>query len=119
MQAYNWRPGVSISQYIRFHGLLAPAKGLDIDGVNTWVPPDLLFDRATLEKGGHPYFSAPIRMKFVGSESISPQGKLNVVSAREYGSYQLETVDGKIYNPARQRAMLTIKEALERRITKS
>lgn len=119
MAAYQWRPGVTLSQYAKFHGLKIIGQGSQIDAVNTGSPPEHLFDPSEVDRNPTRAFASPLRMLFVGNRPIDEQTKQLKLSTTEYGSYRLERVDGRLYSPVRQKTMLTIKAALDRRITKS
>ena len=123
MRAYNWRPGVSLSQYVNFHALAVTGLGEAIDAVNSETggqPPETLFNVSDLNKDGTPFFSAPIRAVFQGTYGIDKKTlEVTTNGADHYGAYKLDTVNGKRYNPTRQLSMLTIKDAINRRITKS
>jgi hypothetical protein len=123
MAGYNWRPGVSLSAFMTFHRLTAISSVANVDQYENSIPPETLFDPSSVESAPARLFAAPYRMRFTG-EAPLVDGELrrsdpNNTSSAVYGGYRLEAVDGRLYNPARQLAMLTIKRALNRVITTS
>jgi hypothetical protein len=106
--AYNWRPGVSFTQYAKFHNL----KVTNVQDIytNGSTPPDTLFDVGAIAVDGTPIFSSPAKMNFTGT--IKDESKYGVAAlARGEKS-------GALYNPIGQRAALLAAAAIKRRITR-
>lgn len=116
MAKYNWRPGVTLSEYAKFHGLSISSVA-EVDDIANGRLPATLFDDVK-PKNGVKFFASPVRMRFDGKRAIGKDGVLRQ-GGNVYGGYTLEAVDGVLYSPMRQNTMLTIAKALERRITKS
>lgn len=106
MMAYNWRPGVSFTQYAKFHNL----KVTNVQDVytNGSTPPATLFDVGALSVDGTPIFASPAKMNFTGKADS------------KYGVAELARGEksGALYNPIGQRAALLAQASINRRITR-
>jgi hypothetical protein len=114
---YQYRPGVTLSQYAEFHALGGVQKTKD----GAANDPDFAFGGAepdnldTPSSSGHKLFGAPQRMKL----SLNSQGE------NTYGPYELTqatstivtTTSTGLISPIRQNAAKMIKAAIDRGIT--
>lgn len=124
MECYNWRPGVTLAQYVVFHRLsiagqssLSATRANDLDVVDE--PPAMLFEfRETSTDDVPKMFAAPMRMRYTGKDPIDRELRVSV-SNTTYGGYELERVDHKLLDMRRIRAMQAIVAGLGRVVTRS
>jgi hypothetical protein len=106
LAAYNWRPGVSFTQYTKFHNLKVTAVQ-DVY-TNGYTPPATLFDEGSISVDGTPIFSSPVKLTFTGNAN-SKYGVVELARGEKTGAF---------YNPVGQRAALLAAAAINRRITR-
>lgn len=104
MLRYQYRPGVTISQYAAFHNLAEVDESADGVFEDT-LPPQYL---AEVTGEGHPLFGAPHKLVFTGNKTNQNN---------PYGIYQTEKVNGQEIDNYRQRVADLIGKAIARRIT--
>jgi hypothetical protein len=105
MQAYNWRQGISVTQYARFHNV--PVDGFSDVITQGATPPATLFKQDN-SVDGTPLFSSPANMQFTG-DAASKYGVAELVRGQNSGA---------LHNPVGQRAALLAAAAINRRITR-
>ena len=106
MLTYQFRIGMSLSQFCTFHDL-ASFKG--IDNWDSTLPDDLTAGQTKAgqkKSEGHPLFAHPQGLEFVGAKDSEK---------RKYGIYNIY---GKEFMPTRQNSTLLIKQAVDKMISK-
>ena len=127
MMRYNWRPGVTLSDFVAFHGLREFTSAAAADA----------FDRATIAEapssklreveksaGGHPLFGAPYGITLAEGDPMNDSGTktaatLKVTDDGQIGAYKLLSQKGKLISDYRERATALIQSALTDSITES
>ncbi len=115
---FQYRDGVSLSAYLKFHSL--PALGVEVDdSALVEPPPDLC------PKSAHPLFGSPSGLNFVGKANLLFDTE-GIVSAdykpnnTHFGIYDLAPGAGgdkAEISELRQKAARTIKEAVSKRLS--
>ena len=115
MLRYQFRPGVTITEYANFHGLdglqgfnSAITNTTDPDSVAANLLPDNLVKSTSV---GNPLFGAPVQLQFVGNTGTP--------AANQYGAYTAVAPDGKAgtISTFRQNAALQISARIKALIT--
>lgn len=116
MMRFNYRPGTSLSDYIKFHGLSSNIESW-VDRVSADRLPDALADIG--EGDGHPLFGSPVRMKYSTSGASADEAKVQP-DQNIYGIYELipDPGTGRKISRIRQQAARTIQRALNQIITR-
>jgi hypothetical protein len=116
MQRYQFRPGVSLSQFLLFHHLPVQVPE-NIDDSSSTPPADLA--PVAGAEGGHPLYGNPFGLKLVGENTAAAN------PASVYGVYELVPASaqsrvggGTLISDLRQRASRTIKARIDLGITK-
>lgn len=112
--SFQYRNGTGISQYNTFHGLATTLR--DMDSYEASILEDLDadgFSGIRKKAKGHPLFSHPERLEFLGVPALAQQ----TPTSRPVNLYGVYQSAGEAFLPLRQNATIVIKEAVDKMIT--